>query len=377
MSFRDAFAEDYAREAEATRLAAEQELEREGIRTEADAAPEPRNDGRLVLSFAEFAVERFEAADSLWGDAFLVRGGGYLILGGEGGVGKTVLLVNLVVRMAAGEQEFLGFKLPGRKVPVLFLEAEGSRTRFRDWIMKIAQNLGHDPKDLPIFFHRRDVRLEIDDNLRAMIDQSKAELVVLDPIGAFFHGEENSSTEWRNGLSKPLRKFSQDLGVVFAFCDHVTKTAKDQTGRGKMRGSGAKSDDAGAIMRLEIPEAGKPARTLFVDRVRDGELPEPSRIALRIDLKPGTIARDDRQDAEDARPSGPTPDARQAHVVAIVADISARSGGLATTAEIAVRLKDERHIERSQAEELIKSTLDAGLIERLAQGKYRLPGAIR
>jgi len=332
---------------------------------------------RLVLSFAEFAEEHFDAADSLWGDAFLVRGGGYLILGGEGGVGKTILLVNLVVRMAAGESDFLGFKLPGRKVPVLFLEAEGSPVRFRDWIMKIAQNLGHDPKELPIFVHRRDVRLEIDDNLRIMIKQSKAELVVLDPIGAFFHGEENSSTEWRNGLVKPLRKLSSDLGVVFAFCDHFSKPNEARTGRGKVRGSAAKSDDAGTIMRLEIPEAGKPARTLFVDRVRDGELPEPNRIALLIDLKAGTIARDPRQDTEDARPSGPTPDARQAHVVAIVAELSPKSGGLVQTEKILARLMNDFELGRSQAEALVTSARKTGLVERASKGLYRLPGAIR
>jgi hypothetical protein len=315
----------------------------------------------------------------MWGEAFLVRAGGYLILGGDGGVGKTVLLVNLALHMAAGDAEFLGFKLPGRRVTVLFIEAEGSRSRFRDWIGKIAREIRYEPTDLPIFFKERDAAIDLDENLRQMITETQAEFVVLDPIGSFFEGNENLTPEWRAGVTRKLRAIAEKFSVAFAFSDHFVKPAanqKDQTraGKHKMRGAGAKLDDAGAIMRLEIGAGGKASRILYFDRVRDGELPDPDRIGLTINLKRGTIDIDQIANVADI----PTlHEVRQSRVADLVREIGGKNGGVASTAMLMIRLKNDLQLGHTQAETLIASARDAGLIERFRQGIYRLPGEIR
>jgi flagellar biosynthesis GTPase FlhF len=116
------------------------------------AALEPTTPRRVVTA-AEFFAERDEALASLWGDGILVRGGGYLILSGPGGVGKTILLGAFLLALAAGRDEFLGFPLPGEFVPCLILEAEGSRSKFRERAAAMARAYGLDAGKLPLFFH--------------------------------------------------------------------------------------------------------------------------------------------------------------------------------------------------------------------------------
>jgi hypothetical protein len=328
--------------------------------------------GKLTVSFAEFAQETDDQqkAESLWG-RFLVRGGGYLLVGGEGGVGKTVLLANLAVRMAAGESEFLGFDLPGRKVKILFLEGEGSRLAFRDWIVKIARNLGYDPDELPIFFRKRDAVLDLGGNLRRMIEETGAEFVILDPIASFFTGQENDNAQWREGVTRPVREISEAMNVVVAFADHFTKPNELRTGKFKVRGAGAKLDDCGAGMRLEIVKGGSPERVLFFDRVRDGELPDPDRIALTIDLKAGTIGPDDAADLSNL---GTTEDVRSAYVADVIRERG--DGAEVKTADLKAELMKRYEIGATQAEGLIRLALAKKLIERATRGRYRLPGRI-
>src|SRR5262249_7471457 len=146
--------------------------------------PKP-SDERLVVTAAEFLAERFDDVPSLWGKAFLVPGGSYLILAGDGGVGKTILLLNLFLLLAPGRRSFLRFELPGEPTPVLILEAEGSRKLFQERIRGIAEALGIDLPKLPVYFASQSAPLKIDDSLRRMIEQSKARAGLLDPIGRF------------------------------------------------------------------------------------------------------------------------------------------------------------------------------------------------
>jgi hypothetical protein len=362
---------DIDREAESFVGKDEMREERAAIQWESTAGRTAGENPRLVLSFQAFEVEKFDSIDSLWGDAFVVPGGGYLILGGDGGVGKTIFYANLALRMAAGEREFLGFKLPGRPVRVLFIEAEGSRARFRDWIVKIARNLGYEPRDLPIFFKTASAPIDLADNLRRMIEEAEAEFVVLDPIGAFFEGDENSAEEWRAGVTRSLKALSENLGVAFAFSDHYSKPNENRSGRNRVRGSAAKVQDCGTAMRLEIRKSGKSSRVLYIDRVRDGETPDPDWIALTVDLKKGTIDLDESTDLGNLAPTG---EVRAAFLAEI---IKARGEGAeVSTADLKEELKERYQVADTQSEGLITLAVEKGLIERASRGWYRLPGQV-
>lgn len=329
--------------------------------------------GRLTVTWDEFMAEEAPSRPSLWGDALLLQAGGYTLIGGDTGVGKTIFMANLIIHLADARESFAGFPLPGRQVSSLLLEAEGNRYRFRDWIRHISKSLGI-RRSLPIFFHERNAELAIEGpNLETMIAETKAEHVFLDTIGRFWVGSENDATEWRAGVTVPLAKLGIAYNVAFSFGDHYNKPNENRTGQHKVRGTPAKIQDCGATMRLEVGKGGDRSRVLIIDRVKDGSLPEPDRRALTVDLLAGTIDVD--QTPETLEGINPTPDVRLAKVAAIVGEIEAKQGD-ASTGQIVIRLKDEFHVERAQAETFIKSTKDAGLIESVSRGHYRRPGGI-
>jgi hypothetical protein len=290
----------------------------------------------LVVTWDEFMAERDEAAVSLWGDALIVPGSSYTIIGGLGGVGKTILWTNLILALAAGWKEFLGLSLPGRPVPVLLAEAEGSRARFRERLRAVATRLGLPAAGLPITFPRKDSKLWIaDSDFPRMIEQSRAEFVLLDPITAFHEGEDNSNTDWRRYVRGPLADLSRGLGVAFGLSDHYGKPSDSRQGRHKLIGASAKINDAGAALRMEVGQGGTGSRILFFDRVRDGALPfpeqgEPSKMPLLVSIAEGTIQVDDRPDATELIDS-------DQELRAAVLDVIKGTEGLATGA-IAERL---------------------------------------
>lgn len=331
--------------------------------------------GRLTCTWAEFEAERTPSVPSLWGDGLLVKGGGYLVLGGDTGVGKTILMSNLVIGSAAGWPSFLGFPLPGRPVPSLILEAEGNRYRFRDWIFTIARNLGVSGP-LPIHFHARNTELAIEGHtLEAMIAETGAEHVFMDSIGRFWGGNENDATEWRSGVTLPLAKLAAACDVAFSFGDHYSKPNEARTGQHKLRGSAAKLQDCGAAMRLEIGHAGGRSRILYFDRVRDGALPfpdrDPSRMPLELDVATGIARLDEREDADLGASTEP-----RLQDVRRFAELLGGAGGKVSTSELRRRVQSELDLEKSRATDLISTACRHHLIESAGRGYYRLPGTI-
>lgn len=268
-----------------------------------DAADKTDPARRLVVTAEEFLAERDEAAPSLLGVGLLVPGGGYLIVGGDGGVGKTILLASAFVALAAGEQEFLSLALPGEPVPMLVLEGEGSRAGFRLRMPAIAEARGHDLARLPVFFADREAELSIE-NVGPMVEQCGARAVLLDPAWRFHDADENSSSEWRRSVTRPLGELSRRLGIAIAITDHFVKPSETRRGQHKLRGTAAKLNDAGAALRLEYGTGGRSSRVLIFDRVRDGAVPDPDRMTLAIDVRRGHVELDPEGIAE-AVPDNP------------------------------------------------------------------------
>lgn len=344
---------------------------------EEDAArqEEAERESRLVVTWDEFLEEKYPKVPSLWGDAFLVKGGGYLIVGGDTGVGKTILMANLILSLAAGRDNFLGFRLPGRPVAVLFLEAEGSRSCFRARLLQMAGNLGVlDDAGLPIYFNHVKTPLTIaGDSLAAMIQKSGAELVFLDPVGQFYSGNENATDDWRDMVTKPLKTMSAMHNMAFALSEHYSKPNENRSGQHRIRGTAAKLQDCGAAMRLEVGRAGGCSRILFFDRVRDGALPfpdkSPSRMALEIDVAAGTIRRDEREDAEILA-------AFQEGRISDVVEVIRALGPEVSTANLVAAINERAGLERSRANDLIASAVANDAIERSRRGFYRLKGEL-
>ncbi len=342
--------------------------------TEDSEMPPSADAPRLTVTWDEFMAETFPPVPSLWGPAFLVKGGGYLILSGDTGVGKTILMLNLILSLAEGREEFLGFPLPGRPVHTLFLEAEGSRQLFRDRLRQTAEARGI-RRLLPISFHARGAELSTE-RLGNMAQEARAEHLFLDPGGRFHSGNENETRDWREYITKPLAKVSAELLTAPSLTDHYSRPNENRAGQHKIRGSLAKIQDCGAAMRLEWGKGGGSSRTLFFDRVRDGALPfpdrDPSRVPLLIDVAAGTIQLDERKDAD----LGTTPDIRLADVARLCEKLSGQSPlGKVSTAALRLEVESNLDLSKSRAEDLITAAKRAGKIESAGRGYYRTPSA--
>jgi hypothetical protein len=103
------------------------------IAVEQDAASlYPESDAALhVVTLDEFADADEPGAAAILGttDAALIPEGGDVMTYGDGGVGKTTLMVDLGVHLAAGD-DWLGLPIP-RPRRVLLVENEGPRPLFR------------------------------------------------------------------------------------------------------------------------------------------------------------------------------------------------------------------------------------------------------
>lgn len=91
-----------------------------------------------VVTMEEFAAVKEPGADALVGsgDAALIPEGGDVMAYGDGGAGKTTLVIDLGCHLGAGDP-WLGIRVP-RAVRVLIIENEGPRPLFR---AKLARKL--------------------------------------------------------------------------------------------------------------------------------------------------------------------------------------------------------------------------------------------
>lgn len=200
-------------------------------------------------------------------DGFLPKGATGVIAA-DGGVGKTTLMVQLTLCIAAGRKVF---RFNTSQSRVLYIIAEGARPLFRERVRSAMRALNI-PNSVdwsiqpPDFFEFAADGRQFQD----LVESSRADLVVLDTLGYFFHGDENSSQEWKAKLMGPLRKISQRYGTAFFLVHHQ---GKGLTKKG--RGSSAIYDDADLFLRLEAREPDEsnvdpPERWLYVDKNKYG-----------------------------------------------------------------------------------------------------------
>ena len=314
------------------------------------------------MTLKEFLVEKPEPIQNLLGDG-LIAAGTLNLITGESGIGKTTLAVNLSLALARGE-DFLGIAGPSEPVPILFLEAEGNRDRFRERVRTACASLGVSEDDLPIHFHRRGVPLDIDtEELGLMVAETGARLVIPDPLGMFFDGDENRTQDWRRCVVKPLRRLTETMGAAFLLSDHHGKPSEFRTGRHRIRGTGSKVDDADTAITVDYGKAGEGLRVLTFVKVRNGPTPEP--IAVRLDLERATVEATGEDAVLALRP-------RLGEIKRIVSSAS----GEMCTGELVAAIGRELDLGKRAAEDLIHAAHYSGLISRPRRGFYGPPGLL-
>lgn len=245
-------------------------------RTQQEALAEIPTTESHVVDLDQFLSESLTDFDWLFGGVIPTGSIGLIVA--DGGVGKTTLLVQAALCLAAGKTPFRsedGWETwrVTRPVPTLYVLAEGSRAAFQARVRTAAQTLGV-PRNVNFWLPRREITdYKIGSaNLERMIRSSKAGLVILDTLGYFHSGEENSATDWKQHVMNPLRGLTSRYGCAFIIVHHQVKATEGRTGWQKGRGSSAMFDDADFWLRLEPVEGDTTGtqRILYSDKIKYG-----------------------------------------------------------------------------------------------------------
>jgi AAA domain-containing protein len=182
-----------------------------------------RQDGPLIQTSAEF-VANFTLPDYLI-DGLIQRRFVYSLTAPTN-AGKTSIALRLAAHVA------LALKLANREVEqgkVLVLVGENQDDSRMRWI-KLCEELGREPNDLPVYFLPSNPRLS-DTAIRKQIDEESAQhgpfvLVIVDTSVAYFEGDDENNNVQAAKHARMLRSLTKlpDGPTIIVTC-HPTKNA--------------------------------------------------------------------------------------------------------------------------------------------------------
>ena len=175
-----------------------------------------------LITFYDLVNDQSTPPPSIIGDGVLLDKT-ILMLLGEPKAQKSFLALNMTIAMASGNN-FAGFNFE-RPCKVLHLSAEGGYFPTRERIQKMAQE--EQENILKNIFFPKYINLSIDNdddyqNLRSLVEESKADVLVLDPLIRFHSQDENSSTAM-NVVFRRFRELINDFGISIVIVHHTGK----------------------------------------------------------------------------------------------------------------------------------------------------------
>ena len=176
-----------------------------------------------------------------------------VVIGGEGGTGKSLLALDLAIAMASG-QTFLGMHVPEPQ-PVLYLDEENPihvvRRRIRQHLA--GRNLKIPPEGFTyisqggLSFGTADQRAKIS----SLIDVHKPKWVFLDSYIRFRGGDENSNTDAAE-FTSALKAERSRSGVGWHLLAHLAKPSKDRPDAvHRIRGASDIVNSSDSLLTLE------------------------------------------------------------------------------------------------------------------------------
>jgi hypothetical protein len=306
----------------------------------------PRAAETIPSEATAFLAHRFPPRRDVVSHGVLPRAG-LMIINGLPKVHKSMLADNLILARARGAP-WLGFATdPGI---TLALQAEHSA---ESWQRRFTAMMAHDPEPLPadrLFLRTlRGVAINTPEGLSVvhrLLDETRADLLRIDPLARFMVGRENSNDA--DGMGGVVRAIDALLerGVSVQLEHHQGKPSRDdsRTGGLSLRGGSALFAAADAILTVE--RDGDAITVSF--ELRDAPPLAPMRLAVTPELW--------------LAPAGPDPDLVALARLVIAAPLPYRT--LVGAAQQDLRLSE------SSAKRRIRAALDAGLLQKNVDGLY-------
>lgn len=215
-----------------------------------------------------------------WPEEIFIEGGllsrgDALLIAAESKAGKSTLIGGLIRQMIIGGN-FLGFKVV-KPLRVLYMQAELRESRLKERLIKTYSKLNNLAEHSYVWNTRGLVMIEENyDIVAESIQETKPDVVIIDPMVNFHNFDENSATQMTQFFRK-LDRLQHDFNVALVMAQHFKKqqdgNPKNQTSLlEKMRGSSALRGWADTTIAVEGRTVSEYRRLEFDVRNSMGEI---------------------------------------------------------------------------------------------------------
>lgn len=193
--------------------------------------PEPESPIEILdrgypdLTFREIADYKADPRHYLAGDGFIRRGAGTLLIGGTG-VGKSVLVEQFAVSLAAG-LPLMGRIAVKKPLKVLMIEAENDLDVLNRDMVSIARHIKADigtlTKNLVVKYAPGCPAKLFPEFLESALERVRPDVVILDPYQSFVGGADLNNTATFLGWMGPVNALITTYMTGFVLVGHTPK----------------------------------------------------------------------------------------------------------------------------------------------------------
>jgi len=212
--------------------------------------------------------------------------GAGLILTGEGGSGKSLLSLEMALRISKG-MPIWDFEVPEAK-RVLIIQSENPLGQMKRRLNNIARGLKiSDVSGISIVEpeFRADINQERDRRkIKDRIEKTQAKVILLDPLVSYHSSNENDNVQMRRTLDH-LTQIASEMNVSWIVIHHDAKPGEFKKGnKYSFRGASSIRDWARTMIGLEIKgnNSGRTLRVLNFNKINFG--PDQTPIILERNI---------------------------------------------------------------------------------------------
>ena len=272
----------------------------------------------------------------------ILPSGGMLIVSGPSKVGKSLLVIDLILCLAGAKGKFMDMfevHCPGR---VAYCQAEISRSSLKYRLNTIGASRDQVWETLPLRLYTGRFDLSQTSHVKALtagLKQSNCQYLVVDPLARFHSRNENSSGEMAAVLSN-LEHAAHEAGCIgVVLVHHHGKPSADgaREGVNKMRGASVIGDwgNAHLILNKRFSDSTGRKYVQATFELRDADEPDPITIQLdKETLRFGQFSEEEER-------------------IAITMGVVEATGDDSSTKELIADVKERFETTKSEAERLI------------------------
>jgi RecA-family ATPase len=171
--------------------------------------------------------------DNLIGKRWLTRGSSMIVSGGTG-IGKSSLMMQIVIRWCLG-LDFFGIK-PVKPLKIGVIQAENDKGDLAEAFRGVVKGLNMGVSDIAILqenLHFRTEAVRTGDAFlayaRRFIHKSKLDVIVADPLFSYFGGDLSDQGEVSVFLRNKLQPILHETKVAWVWMHHVAKPQRKES----------------------------------------------------------------------------------------------------------------------------------------------------